>query len=61
MPRGPKGEARPTDPIAAAIMTARIATGEITEEDAAAEVASANKRWRRSSPEAIFVGRSTKK
>jgi hypothetical protein len=29
MPRGPKGERRPADVIGAAIMVARIATGEI--------------------------------
>jgi hypothetical protein len=31
MPRGPKGEKRPADVIAAAIMVGRIATGEIEE------------------------------
>jgi hypothetical protein len=31
MPRGPKGEKRPPDVIGAAIMVAKIATGEITE------------------------------
>lgn len=31
MPRGPKGEKRPADAIGAAIMVARIATGEIEE------------------------------
>lgn len=31
MPRGPKGEKRPADVIGAAIMVAKIATGEITE------------------------------
>ena len=35
MPRGPKGEKRPADVIGAAVMVARIATGEI--EDAAVE------------------------
>jgi hypothetical protein len=29
MPRGPKGEKRPGDVIGAAVMVARIATGEI--------------------------------
>ncbi len=29
MPRGPKGEKRPADAIGAAIMVAKIATGEI--------------------------------
>lgn len=31
MPRGPKGERRPADVIGAAVMVARIATGEIEE------------------------------
>lgn len=31
MPRGPKGEKRPADVIGAAIMVARIATGEVTD------------------------------
>lgn len=31
MPTGPKGEKRPADVIGAAVMVARIATGEITE------------------------------
>jgi hypothetical protein len=31
MPRGPKGEKRPADVIGAAIMVAKIATGEIEE------------------------------
>lgn len=31
MPRGPKGERRPADVIGAAIMAAKIATGEIEE------------------------------
>ena len=35
MPRGPRGEKRPTDVIGAAVMVGRIATGEI--EDARAE------------------------
>ena len=35
MPRGPKGEKRPADVIGAAIMVAKIATGEI--EDKATE------------------------
>ena len=32
MPRGPKGERRPGDVVGAAIMTAKIATGEIEEQ-----------------------------
>ncbi len=37
MARGPRGEGRPEDPAAAAVMVARLATGEISEElDAAA-------------------------
>jgi hypothetical protein len=35
MPRGPKGEYRPTDPVQSAMLIMRIATGEITEEEAA--------------------------
>lgn len=31
MPRGPKGEKRPADTIAAAVLVAKIATGEATE------------------------------
>jgi hypothetical protein len=31
MPRGPKGEKRPADVIGAAVMVARIATGEIVD------------------------------
>lgn len=31
MPKGPRGEKRPGDVIGAAVMVARIATGEITE------------------------------
>lgn len=31
MPRGPKGEKRPADAVGAAIMVAKIATGEIEE------------------------------
>lgn len=41
MPRGPKGEKRPADVIGAAVMVARIATGEIEEKpvtDSAAAV-----------------------
>ena len=33
MPRGPKGEKRPADVIGAAIMVAKIATGEIADEN----------------------------
>ncbi len=32
MPRGPQGQKRPADVIGAAVMVAKIATGEITEE-----------------------------
>ena len=32
MPRGPKGEKRPADVIGAAIMVAKIATGEVEEQ-----------------------------
>lgn len=44
MPKGPRGERRPADVIGAAIMVARIATGEIEERlperSAAAELGS---------------------
>ena len=44
MPKGPRGEKRPADVIGAAIMVAKIATGEITEsqkvKSAAAELGS---------------------
>lgn len=33
MPRGPKGEKRPTDVVSNAVRIARIATGEETEDD----------------------------
>ena len=32
MPRGPKGEKRPADAVGAAVMVARIATGEVEDE-----------------------------
>jgi hypothetical protein len=32
MPKGPKGEKRPADVIGAAIMVAKIATGELTDD-----------------------------
>ncbi len=32
MPRGPKGEKRPADAVGAAVMVAKIATGEIEDE-----------------------------
>lgn len=32
MPKGPKGEKRPADAIGAAVMVAKIATGEIVED-----------------------------
>jgi hypothetical protein len=31
MPRGPKGEKRPADVVGAAVMVAKIATGEVEE------------------------------
>jgi hypothetical protein len=34
MPRGPRGEKRPADVIGAAVMVAKIATGEIEEKPA---------------------------
>jgi hypothetical protein len=39
MPKGPRGEKRPADAVGAAIMVARIATGEV--EDEREELASA--------------------
>jgi hypothetical protein len=39
MPRGPKGEHRPADVIGAAVMVARIATGEIAEKPPAESAA----------------------
>lgn len=41
MPRGPKGEKRPADVIGAAVMIARIATGEIEEDSEPATKAAA--------------------
>ena len=41
MPKGPRGEKRPGDVIGAAIMAAKIATGEIEEESAPKESAAA--------------------
>jgi hypothetical protein len=32
MPKGPKGERRPADVIGAAVMVAKIATGQLTED-----------------------------
>ena len=46
MPRGPKGEKRPADVIGAAVMVARIATGEI-EENESPDLAAAATRDRR--------------
>jgi len=44
MPRGPKGEKRPADAIGAAIMVAKIATGEIEEKlDASKNLASSGR------------------
>jgi hypothetical protein len=34
VPKGPKGEYRPADPIKSAMLMMRIATGDITEEEA---------------------------
>jgi hypothetical protein len=46
MPKGPRGEKRPGDVIGAAIMVAKIATGEIEEspEDVSAKRSDAGKR-----------------
>ena len=43
MPKGPKGEKRPADVIGAAIMAARIATGEIPDNPAATRRAESGK------------------
>ena len=37
MPKGPRGEKRPADVIGAAVMVAKIATGEITEDSTSAQ------------------------
>ncbi len=41
MPKGPKGQKRPADVIGNAVMVARIATGEITEDSDAQPVKNA--------------------
>ena len=41
MPRGPKGERRPADVVGAAVMVAKIATGEIEEAKTAPKSAAA--------------------
>ncbi len=41
MPRGPKGEKRPADVIGAAVMVAKIATGEIEDTQAAPDSSAA--------------------
>ncbi len=33
MPKGPKGEKRPADAVGAAVMVAKLATGEMAEDD----------------------------
>jgi len=50
MPRGPKGEKRPADVNARAVMIAKIATGEIEDVRAAAESEGKN-------PAAVVLGR----
>ena len=42
MPKGPRGEKRPADAVARAVMVARIATGEIEDEREAASSAAAH-------------------
>ena len=37
MPKGPQGQTRPTDPIACAVMVAKIATGEVEETEPPAQ------------------------
>lgn len=57
MPRGPRGERRPADVIGAAILVARLATGEISESTATktgrtrSGTAGAQARAKRLSPE----------
>lgn len=41
MPKGPRGEKRPADAVARAVMVARIATGEIEDEREAVKSAAA--------------------
>ncbi len=55
MPKGPRGESRPTDPVSAAMMSMRIATGQITEKEATVEVASARKK-RAPRPSVVLSG-----
>src|SRR5215210_5343578 len=50
MPRGPKGERRPADAIGAAVMIAKIATGEIKEDVPTPESEGKN-------PAAVALGR----
>jgi hypothetical protein len=52
MPRGPQGQKRPADVIGAAIMVARLATGEITEPPAKEIRAGAQREGWRVSPRA---------
>ena len=54
MPRGPNGEKRPRDTIGAAVMVAKIATGEIQEDlpaDREAKVAAGKARAESMTPE----------
>ena len=44
MPRGPKGEKRPADVIGAAVMVAKIATGQIEDTKAKAKAKSGKAR-----------------
>jgi hypothetical protein len=48
MPRGPRGEKRPADVIGAAVMVARIATGEV--EDTKTEMRASSEGWNPSPP-----------
>lgn len=47
MPRGPKGERRPADVIGAAVMVAKIATGEIEERVEPKKESAAAELWRK--------------
>lgn len=50
MPRGPKGEKRPADVIGAAVMVAKIATGEIEETKTPAKAKSGKARAKALTP-----------
>ena len=57
MPRGPRGERRPEDPAAAAVMVVRIATGEITESLDDPETAEHRAQHQPKNPAAVALGK----